>query len=270
MEFGTILENHLNDIIGATEGAEALVTQLRALVKGDVAYETDRAVGRILRRLETADRWKEHPGQFSSFNMLMKYCGLSKSQASDFLTWERIIWPYLTNELNMDPRKVYASLGRTKLRRLTPVLRSLIEDKPLSGKARYIVEQAIKTAESLSTVGQAIKTEESASGVETRLASKGERQRLRLEKLRRDSSVHPKNEVISVIASGLTPLSIPDLERGCEPVMGNVTTQQVHVNGNSTSVFTISFQATDRQWKQVQAALRHVMKINIQTLPTVN
>jgi hypothetical protein len=129
------LENYLLEQVEGLEGADAIVKQLTILCQ-KVGYAEFRLAGQLLHRLKVGDRWREHTSQPHSFDQLVATPGISKSEVSDCLTWHEVIWPYVMNELELDPQAVFATLGKSKCRRLTPILRSLIEDDFQSHSAR--------------------------------------------------------------------------------------------------------------------------------------
>jgi hypothetical protein len=128
---------------------EAAISAEELRVLGtEVDYAHARLKAHILERLETGGLFAFHPSAPRSFNELVAEHGVSKSEASDLVTWERHIYPYLQKEFKLEPFQVWEMLGKTKRRRLTPYLRALLDENhtTYSTKVRQGVERFIAKA----------------------------------------------------------------------------------------------------------------------------
>jgi hypothetical protein len=117
--------------------AAVLVEQLKLII-GPVDYGKERLKGEILTQLETGDLWQYHPSSPASLDELVQEVGMSKSEKSDLLTWEKYIYPYLQEKLGLEPYQVWQMLNKTKRRRLTPYLRQLIDQEWKSDSDRVV------------------------------------------------------------------------------------------------------------------------------------
>jgi hypothetical protein len=125
---------------GPGREAAILVEQL-AVLSHEVGYAHSRLRGEILARLEIGDLYRFHPSDPQSLEELADERGVSRSEVSDLLAWEQVIYPYLLREFDLKPFDVWQRYGKTKRRRLTPLLRALIDPdkKTRSDKVRVEV-----------------------------------------------------------------------------------------------------------------------------------
>jgi hypothetical protein len=108
-----------------------------------VDYANTRLKGTLLAKLEAGDLWQAHPSSPASLDELIMEAGISKSEKSDLLAWERVIYPYLERELDLKPWQVWQMLNKTKRRRLTPYLREIIDPdhETTSDKVKGTIEK---------------------------------------------------------------------------------------------------------------------------------
>ena len=125
---------------GPSREAAILAEQL-AVLSHEVGYAHSRLRGEVLARLEAGELYRFHPSDPQSLEELAVGRGLSKSEVSDALAWETAIYPYLERQFNLKPFEVWQRFGKTKRRRLTPLLRALIDPdhKTRSDKVRVEV-----------------------------------------------------------------------------------------------------------------------------------
>jgi hypothetical protein len=124
-------EANLGDTIEGMNGAQqraAIIAEQLKVLGMEVDYAHTRLRAQLLERLERGDLWRFHPSSPRDFKELVQEQGVSKSEASDLVAWERYIYPYLEKEFDMPPFMVWQTLGKTKRRRLTPYLRHLLDE----------------------------------------------------------------------------------------------------------------------------------------------
>ncbi len=135
-------ELNLGETTLSGPGLEAAVlAEQLAVLSNEIGYAHARLRGEILARLETGELYRFHPHSPQSLEELAGEKGLSGSEVSDFLAWEQVIYPYLLREFNLKPFDVWQRFNKTKRRRLTPLLRALIDPdkKTRSDKVRLEV-----------------------------------------------------------------------------------------------------------------------------------
>ncbi len=121
----------------------ALVAEQLAVLGNEVDYAKARFRAELLAELETGDLWRFHPSSPNSLEELVEdKAKLSRSEASDLLAWERYIYPYLERELGLKPFEVWQRLGKTKRRRITPLLRELLDPQHTSRSDKVRAEVA--------------------------------------------------------------------------------------------------------------------------------
>jgi hypothetical protein len=124
------IENLGREALGRMTGAQcqaAIVSEMLKVMSTEVDYAHTRLKAQLLAQLEAGELWAQHPGDYGSLDELAVDLGISKSEASDLLAWERHIYPWLERELALKPFQVWQSLPKTKRRRLTPYLRVLAD-----------------------------------------------------------------------------------------------------------------------------------------------
>jgi len=131
--------------------AAILVEQLRILAC-EVTYAHDRLKGKILRRLADGELWCAHPGMYRSLDELLisEEIGISKSEASDLLAWEKVIYPWFQEKKGLSAWETWQLLPKTKWRRIIRVLRALIDPEyhSPSENVRLSVELLMKDCQS--------------------------------------------------------------------------------------------------------------------------
>jgi hypothetical protein len=110
--------------------AVTLVEKLRVL-RGPVEYTASRLAGRIVAALDAGDLWKAHPNNCGSLDELLHIeTGMSRSEKSDTLFWEKHIYPYLEGMLGVKPYEAWEATNKTKRRRMVRFLRPVLDEKP--------------------------------------------------------------------------------------------------------------------------------------------
>jgi hypothetical protein len=124
-------EVNLSDTLPNMTGAErkaALIAEQLKVLGVEVDYAHTRLRAQLLAQLDTGDLWRFHPSSPNDFRELVQKQGVSKSEASDLIAWEKHIYPYLEQAFNLAPFMVWQMLSKTKRRRLTPYLRHLLDE----------------------------------------------------------------------------------------------------------------------------------------------
>jgi hypothetical protein len=136
------LGDTLSSMTGPEKEAAVLDAEL-ALLTGELDYSQTRLKAELLHRLNHRELWRFHPSSPASLAELLTGRGISNSEASDLIAWEQHIYPYLSDQLRMRPFEVWQQVGKTKMRKLTPFLRHLIDDEfeSPSAKVRQGVER---------------------------------------------------------------------------------------------------------------------------------
>lgn len=70
-----------------------------------------------------------HPGEYSSLAQMASLNGCSVTEMTTSLDLVNIVFPYLRNELNLSIGEVWATLGKSMLKEMLPVLKSLITNR---------------------------------------------------------------------------------------------------------------------------------------------
>lgn len=136
--------DNLKDIdLTSVQRQAAIYFEQLKLINGPVEYSRERLKGELVARLDAGDFWQYHPSSPTSLDELVQGAGMSKSEKSDLLTWEKHIYPYLQEKLGLQPYQVWQMLNKTKRRRLTPYLRQLTDPsyETYSDKVRQAVEK---------------------------------------------------------------------------------------------------------------------------------
>jgi hypothetical protein len=107
--------------------AAILVNQLRIL-SGPVTFAHDRLRGQALAKLAQGDLWSFHPDKPASLDELLttQEVGMSKSEASDLLAMEQIVFPFFKERTGMSEWEVWQQLPKTRWRRIIRFLRPII------------------------------------------------------------------------------------------------------------------------------------------------
>ena len=113
------------------------------MLSHEVGYAQTRLRGEILAKLETGELYRFHPSSPQSLEELAGDKGLSKSEVSDLLAWEQAIYPYLLREFGLKPFEVWQRFNKTKRRRLTGILRTLIDPNHRTRSDRVRSEAAL-------------------------------------------------------------------------------------------------------------------------------
>lgn len=98
------------------------------------------AKAQLVAELHTGDIWREHPSSPATFNELMQSVGCSISEASDMLAWMNVIFPYFKDTMGLTEHQVWLTLGKAKIRRMTPMLRGLITGDSTSNRVRAAMD----------------------------------------------------------------------------------------------------------------------------------
>lgn len=95
------------------------------LVNGlDLAAIIER--GRLLHEIEEEGLVGVHPGHYSTLEEMARDQGISISELSDVRALVDIIFPWIEEHLEISVAQLWASIGKSGFRQLTPVLRGLI------------------------------------------------------------------------------------------------------------------------------------------------
>jgi hypothetical protein len=108
-------------------GQRAAIAAARLVVLGDMEFVLREEVTDTLEALEKGELWSSHPSSPGSLNELTHDHGISLSEASDLLCWRKTIFPYLSEKLGIHAYEIWKRLGKSKMRRLTPILRQLLD-----------------------------------------------------------------------------------------------------------------------------------------------
>jgi hypothetical protein len=138
-------EQNLGEIGAEGPGREAaILAEQLAVLGNEVGYAHARLRGEILAKLEAGELYRFHPSSPQTLEELADdKAGLSKSETSDLLAWEQAIYPYLLREFNLKPFEVWQRFNKTKRRRLTPILRTLIDPDHRTRSDRVRSEAAL-------------------------------------------------------------------------------------------------------------------------------
>ena len=125
------------------EREAAIIDAELGLLTGELDYSHTRLKAELLTRLEHRELWRFHPSSPASLAELLTERGISNSEASDLVAWEQHIYPYLAQELAMHPFQVWQKIGKSKMRKMTPFLRHIIDDgfESPSTKVRQGIER---------------------------------------------------------------------------------------------------------------------------------
>jgi len=107
------------------EGRATILAEQLYVLSREISYTQERLKGQSLVELKANDLWKSHPDKPESLKNLARTKGLSKSEVSDLLIWEQTFYPYFES-IGLNSEDVWMSLGKTRCRRLTPYLRTLL------------------------------------------------------------------------------------------------------------------------------------------------
>jgi len=82
--------------------------------------------GAIISEIEERRLWETHPSGYDSADQMIADAGISPSERSDMSAITGIIFPYL-EEIDIDPFALYEEVGKTRMRRVTHILRAIID-----------------------------------------------------------------------------------------------------------------------------------------------
>ena len=82
--------------------------------------------GDIITEIEDRRLWETHPSGYDSADQMIADAGISPSERSDMAAITGIIFPYL-EEIGVDPYLLYEEVGKTRMRRVTHILRAIID-----------------------------------------------------------------------------------------------------------------------------------------------
>lgn len=120
------------EIIPGPEVAALLETeQLQVSTSVDLVALLVKA--EIIREMRETRNWESHPNEYQSFQECLLDNGISESELSDILGWADVMFPYfrkMDEELNeiYDPAYLFEVIGKSKLRTITSIAKSLISD----------------------------------------------------------------------------------------------------------------------------------------------
>ena len=82
--------------------------------------------GDIISEIEQRRLWETHPSGYDSADQMIADAGISPSERSDMAAITGTIFPYL-QEIGIDPYSLYEEVGKTRMRRVTHILRAIID-----------------------------------------------------------------------------------------------------------------------------------------------
>jgi hypothetical protein len=195
-----IMANYLNDTEALTEraaranletwlstsGIDASVyttPQLRSIVKleqlkrvGDLNLQAILLHGKVIQQIENEGLWAIHPNQYGSMQEAAMDHGLSVSEYSDIKNLYNVIFPYITNTLNLSLPQVWETVGKSNFRMMVPVLVRLITGN--RSQSRNVEETVERLQNEVTATFQAAGQEADATEVQveviTQLLERGQ------------------------------------------------------------------------------------------------
>jgi hypothetical protein len=133
--------------------AMTLIEELRQTNGLDLAAVLMRAD--LLRQIERTNAITNHPAGYRNLQEMANDQGISVSELSNTLDWVNVIFPFVQDELGLPVAQFFERVGKSNLRELTPILKSIITGEPSStASVRNSVERLLEdTAASLLAAG---------------------------------------------------------------------------------------------------------------------
>lgn len=103
---------------------KAVVVEQQLKIISGLQLEINLLMGDVLNEADIASTWKSHPS-IKSFSELLAEVGLSASESSDYIAISTIIFPWL-EEMGLNPREMWQRIGKSKFRRIVPLLRAIL------------------------------------------------------------------------------------------------------------------------------------------------
>jgi hypothetical protein len=110
-----------------------------------VRDSVDLALSELLREYVGDDLYVHHPEGFANAVEAAEALGLTPSEVSDLTAISTIIFPWIRENLDVDPIEVYREIGKAKFRKLIPHFRAIIEGDA-SDKIKLEVERIKRNA----------------------------------------------------------------------------------------------------------------------------
>jgi hypothetical protein len=103
--------------------------EIRAMVKleqlkliGDLGLAEILLRGKIIKEIEEEALWNIHPNRYTNMQEAARAQGISLSEYSNIRDLYNVVFPYLTQTLEMNLALVWEEVGKSNLRELTPYL----------------------------------------------------------------------------------------------------------------------------------------------------
>lgn len=104
--------------------AMTVVESLRQVNGLDFAAVILRAY--YLRKIQEENALANHPSRWATLGQMAEDLKISTAELSQTLDLVNIIFPYVNEELSLTPQQLWDEVGKSKLREMTPVLKSVI------------------------------------------------------------------------------------------------------------------------------------------------
>jgi len=114
----------VNDYTETEIQSMVTIEQLKLINGMDLAAVLMR--GKLLSEIENRGLWATHPGQYTNLQEMAQDQGISMSELSNVRTLCDVIFPYMTETLDMNIAEVWERIGKSNFRDLAAVLRCLI------------------------------------------------------------------------------------------------------------------------------------------------
>ena len=132
--------------------------------------------GELLHEIENRGLWSVHPGGYTSMQEMARMQGISLSELSNTRDLCDVIFPFMQDTLGIDIPQVWEEIGKSNMRELVPVLKSLITgEAPSTASTRNTIEALLDNeAATAQTAGESPSPEDLRRRVAENLIADGQ------------------------------------------------------------------------------------------------
>jgi hypothetical protein len=99
----------------------------------------------LLREIRDRSLFSIHPEGYNTLEQMAKAQGISSSELSNIIDLCEVVFPYVTERLEMHVGELWEEIGKSKMREIVPILKSLITgENSTSPEVRATVQQMLE------------------------------------------------------------------------------------------------------------------------------
>ena len=122
----SLIDELSNDAV-TDEQRVALVDEQQLRVLQATELEVHLVTGNVLAQIDATASYADSPYGYERLNEMAEAAGISASERSDTMALSQTIFPYIEQVLRLDPRDLWARVGKARFRRIVPILRTIMQ-----------------------------------------------------------------------------------------------------------------------------------------------